>query len=66
MYLKYPNNWEYITSIKCVGVGRDILPNMLILNGKQHFKKCFKRNNLEDNIYLAINNFCYFNNEIKV
>ncbi len=34
LYIKGPNNWKYITSIKYVGGKRDIIPNIPILNNK--------------------------------
>lgn len=39
---------------------------MLTLSKKQYLEKYFKKNNLENNIDLAVNNFGYSNNEIRV
>lgn len=64
--MKDPNNYKYITSIKCMGDGEDVIPNMLIFNRKQYLEKYFKENNLEDNICLAISDSDYSNDEIKV
>lgn len=44
---------------------RDIIPNILNLNGKQYFKKWFEENNLENNITFTMNNSNYINNKIS-
>lgn len=36
LYMKDPNNYEYIISFECMDSGGDAIPNMLILNIKQH------------------------------
>ena len=61
-----PNNREYITSVEYVSGRGDVIPNMLILSGKQHLKKYFEENDLEDNVCLAVSGFGYFNDEIGV
>lgn len=66
LYMEDPNNCEYIALVECVGGERNVIPNILILNGKQHLEKYFKENNLENNIYLAVSNSAYFNDEIGV
>lgn len=60
-----PDNREYITLVKCVGGKGDILPNMLILNGKQHLEY-FEKNNLDNNVCFAVSDFGYSNNEIRI
>lgn len=64
--MKNPNNWEYITSVKCINGEENIIPNILILSAKQNLEKYFEKNNLGDNICLAVSNFGYSNNEIRV
>lgn len=66
LYMKDPNNWEYIKSIEYVSSEGDVIPNILILSGKQYLEKYLKENNLEDNICLAISNSGYSNDEIGV
>lgn len=66
MYIEDPNNQEYITSIECVVGGEDVLPNMLILSGKQYLQKYFKENNLKDNVCLAVSDSGYSNDEIGI
>ncbi len=39
LYIEDPENYEYLSSLECVGEGRDILSNILILSGKQHLEK---------------------------
>lgn len=39
---------------------------MLILSKKQYFKKYFEENNFENDLYLFINDFGYFNDKIRV
>lgn len=61
------NNRKYITFIEYVGDEKDIIPNLLILSGKQYLKKYFEQNNWDKNsIYLTISDFDYFNNEIGI
>ena len=64
--MKDPDNWEYITSIECIGDRGDILPNMLILSRKQHLKKYFKKDNLKNNVCFFVSDFGYSNDEIGV
>lgn len=66
LYMEDPNNREYITSVECVGGRRDVISNMLILSEKQHLEKYFEENNLEDNVYLAVSDSGYSNDEIGV
>ena len=61
-----PDNWEYITLVKCVGGKGDVLPNMLILSGKQHLEEYFEKNNLDNNVCFAISDSGYSNNEIEI
>lgn len=66
MYIKNPNNWEYITSVKYINGKENIILNILILSAKQNLKKYFEENNLGDNICLTVSNSGYSNNKIKV
>lgn len=66
LYIKDPNNWEYITLVKYIGDGEDDLSNIQILSEKQHLEKYFKKNDLEVNMYFAVSNSDYFNYEIRV
>lgn len=61
-----PNDREYSTSVECVGGGGDLIPNMLILSEKQQLEKCFEENDLEDNVYLAVSDSGFSNDEIGV
>ena len=53
LYMEDPENREYLSSLECVGGGGDVLPNMLILSGKQHLEKWVEENNLDDDVALA-------------
>lgn len=66
MYIEDPDNREYITSVECVGGGGDVLPNMLILSGKQHLEKYFEKNSLDNNVCFAVSDFGYSNDEIGI
>lgn len=45
---------------------RSIIPNMLILGGKNHLEKFFLKNNLEENVILAVSNIGYNNDELSL
>lgn len=64
--LEDPNNWDYITSVECVGGGGDVIPNMLILSEKQHLKKQFEEKDLENSMSFAVSDSGYSNDEIGV
>lgn len=61
-----PENREYLSSFECVGEGGDVLPNMLILSGKQHLEKWFEGNNLDNDVAFAMNDSSYSNDEISL
>ena len=61
-----PDNREYIILIEYVGGGGDVLPNMLILNGKQYLEKYFAKNDLKDNMCFTISDSGYSNNAIRI
>lgn len=64
--MKDPNNWEYIILVEFVKGKGDILPNMLILSGKQYLEKYFEKNDLENNVCFAVSDSGYSNNGIGV
>lgn len=66
LYIKDSKNCEYLSSLEYVGEGRDVFLNMLILSKKQHFKKKVKKNNLDDDVTLAVSDSRYSNNEISL
>ena len=66
MYMEDPKNREYLISLECVGGGGDVLPNMLILSGKQHLEKWFEENDLDDNVAFAVSDSGYSNDEISL
>lgn len=66
LVLEDPDNEEYITSIECVGGGGDVIPNMLILSGKQHSEKCFEEKDLENSMSFAVRDPGYSNDKIGV
>lgn len=66
LYMKDLNEQEYIIFIGCISNWRDILLNMLLLSKKPYLEKYFKKNNLDDNICLAVCNFGYTNDVIRV
>lgn len=61
-----PENREYLSSLECVGGGGDVLPNMLILSGKQHLEKWCEENDLDDNVAFAVSDSGYSNDEISL
>ncbi len=66
LYMEDLENCEYLSSLECVGRGGDVLPNMLILIGKQHLKKWFEENNLDNNVAFAVSDSGYSNDEISL
>ncbi len=61
-----PKNREYLSSLECISGRGDVLPNMLILSGKQHLEKWVKKHNLDDNAPLAVSDSGYSNDEISL
>lgn len=58
-------NREYLSSLKCVG-GGDVLPNMLILSGKQHLENWLEEKDLDDSIAFAVSDCGYSNDKISL
>lgn len=61
-----PENHQYLSFLESIGAKKDALPNMLILNGKQHFEKKVKENNLNNDMAFAISDSGYLNNEMSL
>lgn len=66
MYIEDSDNREYITLVECIGGRGDVLPSMLMLNGKQYREKYFGKNDFDNGIWFAVTDFGYSNYKIDV
>lgn len=61
-----PENRECLSSLKCVGGGGDVLLNMPSLSGEQHLENWFEKNDLDDDVAVAVSDSGYSNDEISL
>ena len=66
LYMKDPENREYLSFLECIGGRGDALSNMLILSRKQHLEKWVKENNFDDNVALVVSDSGYSNDKINL
>lgn len=63
--LKNPENRNSISLLKCVSRNRLVIPNIIILNRKNHLKQFFLYNNLDEKVVIAVSDKRYNNNKFS-
>lgn len=63
--MKDLKNCKYLSFLEYVGERGDILSNMLILSEKQHLEKQVEKNDLDNNVAIAVSNSSYSNYKIS-
>ena len=65
LILEDAENRDFISSLECVGGDGSVIPNMIILSGKNHLEKFFLRNDLDGKTTMAVSDTGYNNDELS-